>query len=79
MKLKINSRKLGQTLTFSRPGKAYIYVDINGESGTLGRQICRGGSLMGSTIAYEGDDPEVFKQICRNWYRSRIRKEECVA
>ena len=72
MNITINSRKLNQALTFSRPGPNYIYVDINGQPGTLGRQICSGGSLMGGTITYAGSDEAEFARICRNWYRSYI-------
>lgn len=71
----INSRKLNKAITFSRPGKSYIFADLNGQSGTLGNQICRGGSTMGSTLSYDGDDQEQFEKICRNWYRSHIRSE----
>lgn len=75
MKLEINSRKLGRTLTFSRSGSHYVYVDINNQPGTLGEQICHGGSFRGSTVEYSGDDQEEFNKICRNWYRSYIKDE----
>lgn len=68
MKTAIFSKKLDQNLTFSRPGYAYIYVDINGQPGTSGRQICSTG-LMGSTIMYSGDDEKCFRQICRKWLK----------
>lgn len=73
MKMTINSRKLGRVITFSRPGPSYIYADLNGQSGTLGRQICDGGRTMGSTIAYDGNDQTRFEEICRRWYRAHIR------
>lgn len=73
MKLSIKSKKLGRTITFSRPGESYIYVDFNGEPGTLGEQICDGGSFRGPTISYLGDDQREFEAICRRWYRSFIR------
>ena len=76
MEFKINSRKLGRTVTFSRPGKSYIFVDLNGQPGTLGCQICRGGSLMGSTISYNGDDQDEFEKVCRRWWRAYLRDEE---
>lgn len=75
MELTINSRKLEQEITFSRPGAGYIYADLNGEPGTLGRQICQGGSLMGSTVSYHGDDQAEFDRICRNWYRAYVRRQ----
>ena len=75
MEFTIKSRKLGQDITFSRAGDYYIYVDLNGKPGTLGRQICEGGSLMGDTIGYRGENEEQFKVICRRWYKSFIRNE----
>lgn len=75
MELTIKSRKLGHDVTFSRPGSHYIYVDLNGEPGTLGNQICGGGHLMGSAIGYSGDDLEQFKKICRRWFKAYIREE----
>ena len=73
MQLTINSRALNQEITFSRPGSSYMYVDLNGQPGTLGNQICDGGKLMGRTIAYSGDDEAVFARICRNWFRAYLR------
>ena len=75
MELTIKSRKLGQEITFSRAGNYYIYVDLNGKPGTLGRQICEGGSLMGDTIGCRGENEAKFEMICRRWYKSFIRNE----
>lgn len=75
MELKIKSLKLGRTITFSRPSLGYIYADLNGHSGTLGRQICRGGKTFGSALFYSGDDQAEFESICRRWYRAYIRGE----
>lgn len=75
MKLTIHSRKLGQEITFSRPSNHYIFANLNGKEGTLGAQICQGGSTGGSTIGYSGDDEAQFEAICRRWYRAYIRRE----
>lgn len=72
MRYTIKSRKLNREITFSRPGKGYVYVDLNGQPGTLGKQICDGGNLMGSTITYSGNDREGFEKLCRRWYRSYV-------
>lgn len=72
MKLTIKSRKLNRTITFSRPGASYIYADLNGQSGTLGKQICARGGLMGNTMTYSGDDEAKFAAICRRWYRAFV-------
>lgn len=75
MELTIKSRKLNSEITFSRPGRHYIYANLNGQPGTLGNQICDGGRTMGNTIGYSGDDQEQFDKICRRWYKSHIRNE----
>ena len=75
MQLTIKSRKLGKEITFSRAGSYYIYVDLNGQPGCLGRQICEGGSLMGDTLGYQGESKERFEAICRRWYKAYIRNE----
>lgn len=68
----IKSKKLNRTLTFSLPGKSYIFVNLNGKAGTLGTQICSKGSTMGHTLSYEGSDEKVFKKICKKWYRAYL-------
>lgn len=75
MELTIKSRKLNQEITFSRAGNYYIYVDLNGKPGSLGRQICEGGGLMGDTIGYRGESESRFEAICRRWYKAFIRNE----
>jgi hypothetical protein len=69
MEYTIKSRKFNRTVTFSRPGGHYIYVDWNDKPGTLGYQICDGGDLMGSTISYSGNSPSAFEAICKRWWR----------
>jgi hypothetical protein len=73
VRLTINSRILGKKLTFSRPGSAYVFVDLNDRPGTLGVQICMGGNTAGSTIAYYGDAQNQFTALCRTWYRAYMR------
>jgi len=81
MKLTIHSRKLGKPLTYSRPGSYYIYVDLNGKSGTLGYQIFDGGKLTGSAISVHGYDNDSavkkeFERVCRNWHKRYIESLE---
>jgi len=73
MKITINSRALGRKITFTRPGSSYVYVDLNGQPGTLGNQICDCGKLLGNAITYSGDDEAVFGRICRYWFRAYLR------
>lgn len=75
MKMQIRSRKLGRTITFSRPGPSYIWADLNGQPGRLGCQICHGGGTMGPTLSYSGDDLAQFAAVCRRWYRAYVRGE----
>lgn len=75
MKLTIKSKVLNTEITFSRPGKTYIFADINGKEGTLGVQICKGGKTAGGTLSYDGDDKAQFNKICRNWLKSYVRAE----
>jgi len=73
MKLTIFSKRLGREVTFSRPGSDYLYVDLNGQPGCLGKQLCDGGYLSGSTVGYGGDSEEEFAGVCRQWWRNYLR------
>lgn len=70
----IHSRTLDRTITFSRPGTAYAYLDLNGHSGTLGQQICEGGHLSGATVTYRGESNADFARLCQRWYRAYLRR-----
>jgi len=73
MEHSIESRILNRTVTFSRPGQSYVYVDLNGHSGTLGQQLCEGGYLSGFTVSYWGNDEAGFRRLCQRWYRAYVR------
>lgn len=65
----IHSRKLNKDVTFYKSPsvtKGYVYVDLNGKEGCLGKQICKGGYLMGSTIQATDEN---FERVCKNWLR----------
>lgn len=51
----------------------YIYLQSKGQSGTQGRQICRGGGFMGDTLSARGEDQ--FYKICKNWYRQYMQNQ----
>lgn len=74
MEFTINSRKHGK-VTFSRPGKSYVFVDINGLPRTLRKQICSGGYFLGNTISWEGDH-EGFKKLCRRWWKNYLKNNQ---
>lgn len=76
----INSTKLGRPVTFSCPrAGGYIHVDLNGQAGTLGKQICKGGSLGGETLRHEykgtcdAESMAMLRDTCRAWWRSYLR------
>lgn len=75
MEMTINSRKLGIEVTFSRPGNFYIYVDLNGKSGTHGNQISDYDSTGGGTIGTHSDNQEDFNTICKRWWARYLRNE----
>lgn len=57
----------GEEWTFSRPGGGYVYCDFGKSAwtGTLGKQICHGGGLMGTTILARDDD--YFTRVVKKW------------
>ena len=81
MDFTINSKKLGKPVTFFCPSAGgYVYVDLNGKTGTLGHQICKGGKLVGATLRHEckadneQDNQAIFKMLCRAWFRGYLRE-----
>jgi hypothetical protein len=77
--MKIRSKILNGTLTFSRSRSGYIYVDTNGKPYTFGDQICFGGRLSGNTMMYTGNDENEFAKMCRRWYRKFLKREiKCI-
>lgn len=69
----IKSRKLNRELTFFRvDGGSYVYINLNGEYGTDGNQICKGGRLIGVPISYYGNTQEGFKRTCRSWLKQYL-------
>lgn len=78
MKTTIKTKKFGDVTFFTGNGTRYIYVDLNKKSGSLGNQICAGGHLTGSTMAYIGDDLDQFGKICRNWWAKYLKNERTI-
>ena len=74
MEYTIHSRRLKRDVTFSRPGKYYLYVDLGGHPGTLGQQMCEYGKLRGNTLYYEHDNIQAFTNICRRWWNAYLRR-----
>lgn len=72
MQCTITNHKLG-TITFSRPGMAYIFVDVNGHAGSFGLQLCRDGRFTGRPLEYIGLDETAFEAVCRAWLHDRAK------
>lgn len=77
MELVIKSRKLNKTLTFFKVSNgenriSYLFVDLNGNAGYLGRQLCKNGKTTGIGIACK--DSEFEKEV-RKWYRQYLKNE----
>lgn len=80
MELIIKSKKLNRSLIFYKKMngetiKSYIFVNLNGNSGCLGKQLCEHGLLIGATIACTDRD---FKKECRKWYRQFVKNVDAV-
>lgn len=65
----------GQEWTFSRPGGGYVYCDFGKSKwfGTLGKQVCYGGGLRGSTLS-AGDDAS-FEKAVKRWLADYRRND----
>ena len=74
MYMTIKSRKLNREFLFSIPGQSYIFVDLNGKSGSQGMQVCAGGRVTGNALCYSGNDQRAFEGICRNWYKAAMKR-----
>jgi hypothetical protein len=75
MRTTINTREFGELTFFTGNGTNYVFVDINGQPGTLGKQICDGGGLMGSTISCRSTRPSDFEKLCKKWWRNYLRDQ----
>lgn len=75
MRLTITPRAAGAApLHFFCPdGGGYVRLESPDRPGTLGRQICHGGNLTGSTIT--ANDESDFRAECRRWYRAARRAD----
>ena len=70
-RLVIKSRILGEQSFFMPDNGGYIRLESEGRSGTLGAQICEGGTFRGDTISAS---PTTFESECRKWHRTRLAK-----
>ena len=71
MKYTIKSLVLDRSVTFSRPGRLYVYWDINDCSPGV---ICK--LSNGNILTYSGYDPAEFEQVCSDWYEQLISDYE---
>lgn len=64
---RIKSRKLKREIVFSKRSNTedgYIFVNLNGKDGFLGKKICKNGYLQGEAITSTDQD---FEKICKRW------------
>lgn len=69
MKTTINTRNHGEVTFFTTGKNGYVWVNLNGQPGTLGNQICDGGHLSGSTMSCQSNSLTDFEKLCRNWWK----------
>lgn len=77
MELTINSKTMKQPVCFYRSISGYIHVDLSGTRDypvSLGYPICDGGTMIGRRISYAGESDAEFARICRNWFKSYLRR-----
>lgn len=73
MRFSIKSRKLNRVFDFYMPDRGgYVRLENGSDHGTLGRQICAGGTFLGTTI---DSSPDTFETDCRAWYRAHIARQ----
>lgn len=72
MEFQIKSRDHG-VVTFCKPGREAVYMNIHGGPWNLGNQLCEGGKFRGPTIAAGDCTPEEFAALCRKWWRAYLR------
>lgn len=71
MRLTIKSKTLGSNFDFWAPDNGgYVRLEEGSNHGTLGAQICYGGSFRGNTVRV--NDEAEFKVACRTWYRQHL-------
>jgi hypothetical protein len=71
MNVTIKTRDFG-TLSFYCPADGgYVRIESRNRHGTLGKQICHGGGLMGSTISVANS--ENLRAVAYKWIRGLRR------
>ena len=75
MELTLNSRKLDLSVTFFKiwggkyGGKHYIYANLNGKTGTNGKQL-----FDKKNYALEASDDD-FEKVCKNWFKKYVAEK----
>lgn len=63
----IKTRTNGEMEFWCPDNGGYVRLESGGKPGTLGKQICAGGSFSGNTLSA---DPESLESVARSWYRA---------
>ena len=61
--------KDGEMTFFVPANGGYVTLESGSNHGTLGRQICKGGKFMGSTLRAT---PETLPEVARLWRRQQL-------
>lgn len=63
----IKTRTNGDMDFFVPDNGGYVRLESAGKAGTLGRQICTGGSFSGNTLTA---NEKTLESVARRWYRA---------
>lgn len=61
--------KVGEMTFFVPTNGGYVRLEEGANHGTLGRQICEGGTFTGSTLRATG---ETLPAVARKWRRQQL-------
>lgn len=70
----IKTRDHGEKSFFVPDGGGYVRLENGRNTGTLGQQICDGGSFRGYALSAT---PDTLPLVARKWWRQYLRNERC--
>lgn len=77
MRITINTKDAGPLTFFAPDAGGYVYLESGARRGTLGTQICSGGTTRGNTLRC-GPSVESLARVARDWNHTRranLRRE----
>jgi hypothetical protein len=73
----INTRTRGPVEFCAKKNGGYIFVDLNGQPGTLGWQVCEGGETSGHALSAKSQ--QHLERVVRRWWAARLRNRAAVS